>query len=395
MDTTPSQIQKYLDRFEGARVTPLILATTHGPLGLGTTAGSGAEAALINRTGRPILIDEIKIVCSIYDGTGGTELAHAQTDPQSPAAAPTSIPDDVYVLTESPLRALSVRFTLGGIALTRDFVPVSGMATGWDLRSSAFCVVWRPTVPIYIEDGEFLRPDLRYSNYAGPILGAGLTPNTAISPHVTYACRVLEDPQDWLHDGDARVLPYLTTFAPAALPMFAQNLVVSSDSDLMNPLDCDLFVDRLVGAVTSQIYDTLIGVLDQTTQLLAGASPGPLANIPERGIFVRMETSRGLTIIKHGAPFSHVFNAVDGVWWMNTKLGPREFFRVYLDVDFTDATAFMNDGSTVAPSITMHGCFFSTNFGQATSWHRQARDAEFLGQGQVIQVSNPTEGTIG
>lgn len=383
-------LSDYCDRFANARTTALVLEGRCGPLTLGSSAQTAAEADLINRTGRPILIDEIRIQCGIYDGAGGTVLNDAQNGifwngVFTPISA---IPDDFWVVSESPLRTLQVRFTLGGTQLTREFVPVWGLGPTYDMRSSGLCAIWRPPCPIYLEDGEFLRPEIRYPNYNAPaILGAGNpTPNTTVTPHVTYACRVLEDPQDWFNSSDdQRVLPLAASYAPAALAMFAATNVQSEDTSLMNQLDVDLYVHALIGRCVSQIFDTSIGNLDWTIQNAAGGAQGPLANISENGIKVRMESSRGISMIKDPVPFGALFSPVDATWWINTILKPREFFRTYLDVDFTKPALFINDGSTVSPSITMHGSYFSSNWGAATAWHRKARDAEYSGQAQIIQ----------
>lgn len=390
--TLPKALADYCARFDGARTTPLLLEGKCGPLAIGASMQSVAEADLINRTGRPILVDEIRVQCGVYDGTGGTVLNDAQNATYWNQAL-WNAPDDFWVITESPLRALQMRMTLGGIQLTRDFMNIYGLGPTFDLRSGAMVAVWRPPCPIYIEEGEFLRPELRYPNYNAPaILGTGgFVPNTNVTPHVSYACRVLEDPQDWLQDGESRVLPFASSYAPV-LNMFAQSYVQSEDTALMNQLDTDLYVHALVGKCVSQIYDTSIGNLDYTIQNAVNGAAGPLANISENGIQVRMETSRGLSMVKDPVPFGHLFNVVDNTWWMNTILRPREFFRAYLDVDFTNTALYINDGSTVTPSITMHGSFFCNRFGPSTRAARAARDAEYAGRGVMMGPGDASTG---
>lgn len=379
-DTLPGLLRAFRDRFEDARTTPIVLETTLGALGLGQAARTGAEEALTNRSGRPILIDEIRISCGLYDGSGGTVLADLT------ATAFAWALDSQFVATESPLRGLSIQVKLGALALTREYVPVLGLASGWEIRADALIAVWRPRVPFYLEDGEMLQVQLRYVGYTGALIG-GITPNTSVNPHVSIVGRVLEDPQHWLADGEARILPFASTYAPAAWLMTPTTVVnvQSSDSPFLNGQGGPLYVHKFVGRTLNQIFDCNLGLLDpvllQTGDFATG---GPLANIPELGIKIRMETSRGLSMVKDYVPFGHLFSPVDSSWWVNTMLLPRESFRAYLSVDFSNMNAFINDGTNVAATITMHGSFSSDRFGSSTQAVRVARMSEYYGNAANI-----------
>jgi hypothetical protein len=373
-------IEHYADRFVDAETSPLVLSSAVGPLAIGGAMQSAAESDMVNRCGKPLLIDAIKIQCGLMDGAGG----QVRTDLVAPAG---QLPADTFLLSEAPLRQLQARFTLGGIQLTRDWIQVWGLSGEGDMRSNSQVMVFRPRVPIYVEHGELLKVDIRYPSYSAPAIKstAGTsTASTTVTPQVTFACRVLENAVDWLREGEARVLPYLTSYLPAPFAMFAVTNQQSSDSDLMNAADADLYVHALVGRCLTQIFDTSLGALDTTMQARAGASPGPLANISELGLVVRMESSQGNAMIAAAIPFGHAFSVVDATWWMNAKLRPGGFFRAYLDADFTPATLFMDDSTTVSPSITLHGSFFSKGFGASTRWSQGSRDAELAEVRQQI-----------
>lgn len=382
-DTLPAVLRVFRDRFEDARTTPIVLETTLGALGLGQAARTGAEEALTNRSGRPILIDEIRIQCGLYDGSGGTALADIT------ASQFGWVLDSQFLATDSPLRGLQAQIQLGSIMLTREFVPVWGLASGWEVRADTVIAVWRPRVPFYLEDGEMLQVRLRYAGYGtgNSVNGGAVVPNQTVSPHVSLVGRVLEDPQHWLADGEARILPFASTYSPATFVQAnSTNVTVqNSDSAFINGFETGLYVHKFVGRCYNQFFDTNLGVLDPTI-LAANAAvlPGPLANISELGIKIRMETSRGLSMVKDYVPFGHLFSPVDSSWWVNTILMPRESFRAFLLVDFTNGTAFMNDGTNVNASITMHGSVISNRFGSSTQAVRVARMSEYYGNAANI-----------
>jgi hypothetical protein len=111
----------------------------------------------------------------------------------------------------------------------------------------------------------------------------------------------------------------------------------STPSDLYNPFEPELHVQRFVGRFLNfQIgnsgtpddnnYGDLKGVMTFADELVDFSN-----NIPLAGTFVSAQDSFNNILIRDPTPFYHVFAAIDRSWTMNCVLPPKGFYLFTVD----------------------------------------------------------------
>lgn len=214
--------------------------------------------------------------------------------------------------------SFSVKLQLGNLPLTNGHVPIglfgkvlNDSATAEFTTPGVGTYTWKLPKPLYIGPREFLRPTVYFQTYAGAV---------AKTVTVLYACRPLSKgtpPPRTLQ------VPWLTYFLPSFLATGGADQVdQSTPSDLYNPWDQDLhvqrFMGRFMGQGTSGEGATNMGLASATVNLATG--------LISYGTLVSAQDSFNNILVRDRTPFAHVFDAVDRAWTVNCVLPPKGFY---------------------------------------------------------------------
>lgn len=219
---------------------------------------------------------------------------------------------------------LKVSLKLGEIPLTHGFVPIGLLgkvlndSTGLEQTTSSLgpaMFTWKLPKPLFIPARELLRPTM----YIEP--GFTTVPTKTIT--IIYACRPL--PQG-TPTPKVLQLPWVTYFKPPNLTTATSDQTdQSTPSDLFNPWDQDLHVQRFVGRLM-QIFGEDDGYMD-----IASALVDLNTGLPTIGTFVSAQDSFNNILIRDETPFAHVFDFVDRSWTVNCKVPPKGFYLFTVD----------------------------------------------------------------
>lgn len=246
--------------------------------------------------------------------------------------------------------SIYARFSLTGLPLTQANVPISlfGKALNDDVEfqdesgTQPFRFTWKLPKPLFIPAREYLRPTLYYAPYSGA---------ATVNVTVAYACRPLPvgtpTPKK-LHL--PWVAPFVTPFVAVGTAA-ADRVDESQPSDLYNPWNQDLYVQRFMGRLMVQG-----GGEERYNMALASATPnmqayGAGSASPSIGAFVTAQDSFNNILIRDPTPFAHLFSAVDRSWTVNCKLPPKGFYQFLLERFWSTPAA----GLTAALGMSMIG----------------------------------------
>jgi hypothetical protein len=221
--------------------------------------------------------------------------------------------------------SLSCKLKLGDLPLTQGNVPVSLLgkalndnADGSSAASSGGGVLaftWKLPKPLFIPARELLRPTLYFAPYSGA---------TEKVVTVCYACRPLP-----VGTPTPKVLqvPWVASYMPPmqqAGVASADRVDESQPSDLYNPWDQDLHVQRFVGRLMVQNRREEAGLMG-----LASITPNLQAQLATNstGTLVSAQDSQNNILIRDPTPFAHVFDFVDRAWTVNCLLPPKGFYQ--------------------------------------------------------------------
>lgn len=216
-----------------------------------------------------------------------------------------------------PWNDIRVELTMGGsVSFTYQPVPLAALNTSpnpYLFRYGYNSVVFRLPKPLYLNPGDMFVP--RFHNRT----------QRNIEIQVTYAARrtPVRPSENWY--------PYITSYTTAQFPMTASTdsfLFESTPSDLVNPYDVPLLVDRLVGYI---------------------GGPGPLS---ESGtsiydyvgeyLNVRLFDSNERPIVRDLTPFNALFNLQSRAWQMKAILHPHEYYIAQLSYENNAAQYVVN-----------------------------------------------------
>lgn len=324
--------------------------------------GAPNDTALQNPAGSPMLIDEIRFSTSALGPVYGTMM---------------------------------VRIRLGQYDLTQNFVPISligqqvaggaGPLGVWGLQNTPNLFLqrelysWKLAKPLYIPGSEKLvvsylagqgtrlddiatayPPNIRMGIYGTVLEGDDIKkiPKKNAIPWVAY----------WKSNDRTVVVP-----GAGAAPAIGNLVENSSRSNLVNPFDQDLFVERFMGAIAiqnSQTVDagTVTNAWTDAGNFLTGAANATLGNsdyivrqIISKYITVQMTNSDGDACVRTPVPFDHIFSRLDKSWPCGVTVRPKAFFHVRLNENFaslnvgTVANPVAAQTVVVRPMITMVG----------------------------------------
>jgi len=250
-----------------------------------------------------------------------------------------------------PLRwsNLFVKLLLGNIPITKGAVPLSllckqlndsavpdvnvGTPTEQLMPVTYNVYTWKLPKPLFIPARDFLRPVIYYAPSPTSVI-----PLSAVTVNVTYVCRPL--PKNTPTPKKLQI-PWVTYYSPPVMENFSDSLIDRSDqstpSDLYNPFEQELHVQRFVGRFLNfQIgnsqtpddnnYGDLKGVMTFADELVDFRN-----NVPLSGTFVSAQDSFNNILIRDPTPFYHVFDAIDRSWTVNCVLPPKGFYLFTVD----------------------------------------------------------------
>lgn len=276
----------------------------------GTSAIASADrTALRNLDRRPWLIDEVRFVnltSPTPSGSGGGYGAQ-----------------------------VGARIKVCGLDVTAEFVPLWTLDPYqnplWFRNLQTY--IYRPPVPILVPPEECVAVDL-----AGDVFAAALgAPALAETISIGICGRPLEDGQV----PDEIKVPWVAKWQPQFTSDGGN--VQSTQDDLVNPFDAELYVDRLVGNVliggdTATYEDASTNQTDVTEELLT----------------LQLNDTRGGVLVRDPTPFGHVFSAIDRTWKSRTILPPSAYLLASLDM--LNWTPVQDEtGDAIYVNIGMHG----------------------------------------
>jgi hypothetical protein len=198
---------------------------------------------------------------------------------------------------------------------------------------------WKLPKPLFIPAREYLRPVIYYA--PSPTTALPLLP---VSVNIMYAVRPL--PKGTPTPKKLQI-PWVAAYVPSMMQNFDsvdpenEGLIdrtdLSTPSDLFNPFEQELHVQRFVGRFlnfrvgeSATPEDTnrgdLFGVMTFVDELVDFNS-----NVPLAGTFVTAQDSQNNILIRDPTPFSHVFSAIDRSWTVNCVLPPKGFYLFSID----------------------------------------------------------------
>lgn len=288
-----------------SQISPIILQAQISPPPGGGSFGLADTTRLENPFQGPMWLDEIRI--RLPDPQGG----------EAPIAWST----------------LSLELKLGETPLTRSFVPIglfgkvlSDSGDGGSNGTTAE-LTWKLPKPLFIPARELLRPTF----YCAPFTGA---PAKTIT--ILYSCRPLPKgtPQPQVLQ-----IPWVSYFVPPAMtmPNPADRTDQSTPSDLYNPWDEELHVQRFVGRLMPQNsgndiqdYMSIASAFVSISQANVVTYGVPIGQVIS-GTLVSAQDSFNNILVRDPTPFAHVFDFLDRAWTVNCILPPKGFYLFTID----------------------------------------------------------------
>ncbi len=285
-----------------SQISPIILQAQISPPAGGGSFGLADSTRLENPFQTPMWLDEIRFRMPIPEG-GSRGQAWS---------------------------SLSIELRLGNTPITRSFVPISlfgkvlndsrdfgeSGVNGGTTPYSPDVFTWKLPKPLFIPAREFLRPTLYFTPYSG-------APATTVT--IMYCCRPLPAgtpaPQ-------VMQIPWVSYFKPPNLttPAAVDSSDQSTPSDLYNPWDEELHVQRFVGRLMGQNLGE-----DQQHMSLASANINLNTGALVTGTLVSAQDSFNNILIRDRTPFAHVFDFIDRAWTVNCILPPKGFYLFTVD----------------------------------------------------------------
>ena len=265
-------------------------------------SGGGVNAvSLKNPMGRAMEILEIKWQVSLDTSTN-----------------PLTSGDGTGVLGGS----MACKLQLGELPLTNGFVPVWSFGRS-DLISPEVCVDnfnsreyseynWRLSRPLYVPAGAVVLPTFQHRG----LLASDITVT------ISYSAR---DLPDGYTPPSKEAVPYASSYITKSFLLTAAGTDVSNETDLSNPFEETLILQRMTGRVP----------------VISSAVPGfayenDAASVPGAQMNIRIVDSYGRPIIRDFAPMRQAFSQVTRSWEMDGQsinMEPKSFYRAYIRFD--------------------------------------------------------------
>jgi hypothetical protein len=237
---------------------------------------------------------------------------------------------------------------MGRAFLTNGFVPVGNFGkvlannpsisfalNSYETDTTFHCL--KLAKPLFVPAGETLVAKFQYESKYGDL--------GDLSVDVIYVGRSL--PSDFPTPKE-QWLPWIAAFDNPLLAFTAgqADSTLSTQSQLVNPFDEDLWIHRLIGRTQlsppngSFVYAELGG----------GINAIAAVNV-FRDTTVRATDSFGRILVRDATPFTHLFHYSDRSWTVSSVLQPKGYYLFQLDRAYTGTQA----GWSAANCISMVG----------------------------------------
>jgi hypothetical protein len=253
---------------------------------------------------------------------------------------------------------IGCRLDLGEFPLTNGFVPiyafgraenpvaeqVTSGSDGGVIKFGYAQYTARLARPIYLPEGAAVRPQLQHR-------GQSTSPADV---QISVFGRMLDRRSPL---PTSLKLPYWAVYVSKSFALGLADAETSSESDLYNPFDVPLHLERFVGRIN---YLYAIGVNESISTELEGES---LAQVPSlrnymgdalAQLLVTITDSNGFPVVKRPTPFRLVFDHYTRSWPLTHQLPPRGFYRVEL-TNTAPFFAGVAQPVTLQPTISMMG----------------------------------------
>lgn len=317
--------------------TPISL-TASGTIKNGSVGGVNADA-LYSPYGLPMEIHEIKWMLSaptnVVIGAGvGCSL-------EMGALKLTNGYPPINSFCKSLLMTSAV--SIAGAVRAGDLVDYSmNSANGEEISTTPSYAnfVWRLHKPIFVPAGAVLLPKFQHRN---------LIPDD-ITAQITYSGTTLPS-----HYRPKKLtLPWVASWVADGVAYGTASTQISLESDLVNPWDEPLFVQRFVGRINYSGNITSVPPSERFANAYDLPGNG-LAEMAGKYFTITMVHSSGANIIQSPTKFESVFYSGKRAWDVGVEIAPRSYFTVSMN-KIADATA---SGATAAlrfqPIIGMIG----------------------------------------
>jgi hypothetical protein len=293
----------------GSGAPPLI--TSQGDivpgLDIGVTAGL-APGTLRNQSKDPVMVTEIRIAnqaATSYSRRGGAVTVAAGN--------------------------ISLEMRVGNVFLTRDFVPYWLFGQQVGLNGALATQTWRLPKPLFLSPGEEVF--VRFKNLG--TVDATTQQITAKALNVTLAGYGLQGCTSY---PKTIPVPYITTYI-GPTSSAAGTILESVDTDLVNPFDVPMFVNRFVGALA--VWTANAG---------AAGALSAYADAAQRQFTISMVDHLANGTIRDAVQWGHLFG-VDLSWVVNTVLPPKGYYLATVNV----GTDTLGSQAPLQPLIGMIG----------------------------------------
>lgn len=220
--------------------------------------------------------------------------------------------------------SMSAQLRIGNEPVTNGFVPIAAMT--WQIADiDALTSQNVParhlffSKPVLLAPGQTLNVQVRHS--------AG-----AQSQEVVAICT----PVDFARPS---FMPWITHFQPTPRVDGGGNFDESStESDLVNPFDQEMIVERLIGRL---FYENGTNP-GRPLEVDAFTSPAGQLGLAFDGVRVIIEDHEASEIVRDATPFGVVFEFSRKTWIVNAKIRPKGFYRVTVQSNL--AVAFADNG---------------------------------------------------
>src|ERR1700682_435950 len=238
------------------------------------------------------------------------------------------------------------RLTMGRLAITNGFVPLvffGKSLTPTDVSNggialtastqSGFCVTWKLPKPLYVPPGEFISPRFQFVPQVAPVGSAGFPDVTPFQIEMSIVGRSLpvDCPVPRTID-----MPWISFWQSKALNCTVSASVTvltrdqSRETDLVNPFNSPLYLQRLVGRLPAIGTAGGAGAFE--------ANDAGFCFIGSEFVTLRMVNSYGGVMVKDFTPFYDLFHLFDKAWTINTKMPPKTFLTTFLECNTTTST---------------------------------------------------------
>jgi hypothetical protein len=230
------------------------------------------------------------------------------------------------------------RLDLGSYPLTNGFVPIYSFGRAQNIVAEQVMSPGNPpgfvyseyivpfSRPLYLPVGAVVRPQFRHKGQS----------TAAVDVQISMFGRMLSEKAPL---PKKLMLPYWAAYACKTFTLGTVDSDTSSESDLYNPFETPLHLERFVGRISfiasNLVFSAATGSPVAMTELEQGAL-APLGNNGGLGdtlgqITCQIVDSNGYPVVKKPTPFRLVFDAITRSWPLTNDLPPGGYYVVTLN----------------------------------------------------------------